>query len=214
MSNKDLPVLYSFRRCPYAMRARMAIAVSEFNCELRELILKDKPEAMLKASPKGTVPVLILTNGQVIDESLEIMLHVLQSEDPDNWLYNKSDSLELIEQYDRLFKPLLDRYKYHVGYKELSFVEHRSNTLPYLNHLNQRLENTRQLMADDIRLADIALMPFIRQYAFVDKPWFDDQDWPYLHRWLDYHLNSPLFKSIMPKFKLFNDGFHYTFPQQ
>ncbi|MCW8869781.1 MAG: glutathione S-transferase [Proteobacteria bacterium] len=214
MSDKDLPVFYSFRRCPYAMRARMAIAVSEFNCELRELILKDKPEAMLKASPKGTVPVLILTNGQVIDESLEIMLHVLQSEDPGNWLYDKSDSLELIEQYDRLFKPLLDRYKYHVGYKELSFDEHRSNTLPFLNQLNQRLENTVQLMADDIRLADIALMPFIRQYAFVDKPWFDDQDWPNLHRWLDNHLNSRLFKSIMPKFKLFNDGFRYTFPLQ
>jgi glutathione S-transferase len=214
MAEKDLPVLYSFRRCPYAMRARMAIAVSEFNCELRELILKDKPAAMLKASPKGTVPVLKLTNGQVIDESLEIMLHVLQSEDPDNWLYNKSDCLELIDQYDSLFKPLLDRYKYHVGYKELSFDEHRSNTLPFLNQLNQRLENTRQLMADDIRLADIALMPFIRQYAFVDKPWFDDQDWPNLHRWLDNHLNSRLFKSIMPKFKLYNDGFRYTFPLQ
>src|SRR5690554_369516 len=212
MSNQNLPVLYSFRRCPYAMRARMAIAVSDYRCELREIILKDKPEAMLKASPKGTVPVLILENGTVIDESLAIMLHVLQLNDSQNWLLYKADSLSLIEEYDIRFKPLLDRYKYHVGYPELSFDEHRDNTLPYLIALNQKLENSDHLLGDNIQLADIAIMPFIRQYAFVDKQWFDQQDWPALQDWLHKHLNSSLFKRIMPKFKLFNDGYTYQFP--
>ncbi len=212
MSNQELPVLYSFHRCPYAMRARMAIAVSEFNCELRELILKDKPDAMLKASPKGTVPVLVLQDGQVIDESLDIMLYVLHYNDPENWLTDKTNSLTLIEECDRQFKPLLDRYKYHVGYPELSFDEHRANTLPFLHSINQRLENSTYLLDEDIRLADIAIMPFIRQYAFVDKKWFDAQDWPALQNWLNKHLNSQLFKSVMPKFKLFNEGFTYSFP--
>lgn len=212
MSNQNLPVLYSFRRCPYAMRTRMAIAASDYHCELREIILKDKPKTMLIASPKGTVPVLVLEDGTVIDESLEIMLHVLQHNDPENWLLDKADSLRLIEEYDIQFKPLLDRYKYHVGYPELSFDEHRANTLPFLNVLNQKLENSAHLLGDNIQLADIAIMPFIRQYAFVDKQWFEQQDWPALQSWLEKHLNSSLFKYIMPKFKLFNDGFRYEFP--
>ena len=194
------------------MRARMAIAVSEFNCELRELILKDKPDAMLKASPKGTVPVLVLQDGTVIDESLDIMLYVLHYNDPENWLTDKTNSLALIEECDQQFKPLLDRYKYHVGYPELSFDEHRANTLPYLNALNQQLEKSTYSLGDERRLADMAIMPFIRQYAFVDKKWFDTQHWPHLHAWLEEHLNSRLFKSVMPKFKLFNDGFTYDFP--
>ncbi|GAA4812636.1 glutathione S-transferase [Marinicella pacifica] len=214
MSNQELPVLYSFRRCPYAMRARMAIAVSEFYCELRELILKDKPTAMLKASPKGTVPVLVLQDGQVIDESLDIMRYVLQYNDPENWLADKAHSLALIEEYDRQFKPLLDRYKYHVGYPELSFEKHRANTLPFLNTLNQRLEQSANLISDDTRLADIAIMPFIRQYAFVDKNWFDGQDWPHLQHWLNHHLNSRLFHQVMLKFKLFNAGSTYQFPAE
>lgn len=212
MTDQDLPVLYSFRRCPYAMRARMAIAASEFTCELRELILKDKPGAMLKVSPKGTVPVLVLTDGTVIDESLDIMLTVLEQHDPGHWLNDRDKSLDWIQQYDKEFKPLLDRYKYHVGYPELSFEQHRDNTLPYLSRLNEQLKDSDNLICDDIRLADIALMPFIRQYAFVDKAWFDQQPWPHVHRWLNDHLNSDLFKAIMPKFKLFNDGFSYTFP--
>lgn len=212
MRNQNLPVLYSFRRCPYAMRARMAIAVSDYRCELREIILKDKPEAMLNASPKGTVPVLLLEDGTVIDESLAIMLHVLQLNDPQNWLLDKADSLSLIEEYDIQFKPLLDRYKYHVGYPELSFDEHRANTLPFLNSLNQRLDNNTFLIGNNIRLADIAIMPFIRQYAFVDKQWFEQKDWPALQDWLDKHLNSSLFKRVMPKFKLFNDGYRYPLP--
>ncbi len=205
-------VLYTFRRCPYAIRARLALANAGVNLELRELMLRDKPDDMLKHSPKGTVPVLITSGGQVIDESLDVMLWALQQNDPDNWLQKIDNSLKLIKENDEQFKPLLDRYKYADRYPELNETQHRNLTLPFIQSLNKRLQANDYLLSDRMTLADVALFPFIRQYAFVNKKWFDQLPIPALQNWLDDFLGSKLFIQVMPKYKLYNDGFQYHFP--
>ncbi len=189
----------------------MALAYAEINLELRELILRDKPADMLKQSPKGTVPVLVLNNGHVIDESLDVMLWALEQKDPEGWLNGKKHSLALIEEYDKSFKPLLDRYKYADRHLQLSEKQHRELTLPYIESLNNRLSNTKHFFSNQISLADVALFPFVRQYAFVDKNWFDQQPFPNLQKWLKHFLDSKLFQQVMLKYKLFNDGFSYHF---
>ena len=191
----------------------MALVYTNTSVQLRELLLKDKPAHMLKASPKGTVPVLITTGGTVIDESLDVMHWALDQSDPDGWLLQQADSQPWIAHNDQVFKPLLDAYKYADRHPQLTPARHRDNTLPHLLRLNQQLQQTHWLLGDQIRLADIALMPFIRQYAMVDKPWFDAQNWPGLQRWLAELLAHPWFIGAMPKFKLFNDGFRYRFPE-
>lgn len=206
------PVLYSFRRCPYAIRARMALTYANIHCELREIWLRDKPGHMLEVSPKGTVPVLITTDGQVIDESLNVMLWALQQHDPHNWLDDLTPGMDWINRNDQQFKPLLDAYKYVDRYPEKSPEQHREFTLGYLNDLDNQLTTSKWLVSHQVTLADIALMPFIRQYALVDKRWFDQQPWPHLHKWLNRLLNSDLFTISMTKFKLFNDGNRYAFP--
>ena len=205
-------VLYTFRRCPYAIRARMALAYANIHCELRELMLKDKPADMLKHSPKGTVPVLITADGKVIDESLEVMLWALKQSDVDNWLADLIQSQTLIQTNDEEFKPLLDRYKYADRYPELSAQQHRDLTLPYIKSLNDSLSEHRFLIGNQICLADIALFPFIRQYASVNKAWFEQLPYNMLQQWLSYFLNSPLFNQVMKKYKLYNQGFHHSFP--
>ncbi|MCX7553748.1 glutathione S-transferase [Marinicella sp. S1101] len=205
-------VLYSFRRCPYAIRARMALAQAEINCELRELMLRDKPKDMLKHSPKGTVPVFITQPGQVIDESKDVMLWALQQNDPDDWLHDLEISLQLIEKIDHEFKPLLDRYKYADRHPEMTDSEHRDLTLPHIKALNEKLERSEFLLSNQITLADIAVFPFIRQYAFVNKKWFDDLPYTALKKWLQHFLDAELFHNIMPKCRLYNDGFSYQFP--
>ena len=204
--------LYSFRRCPYAIRARMALAYANVQCELRELILRDKPADMLKHSPKGTVPVLITADGKVVDESLAVMLWALEKNDPNNWRHNLATDLEIIELNDRVFKPLLDRYKYADRHPELSEQQHRELTLPYIKNLNESLIEHNFLTADHIGLADIALFPFIRQYAWVNKAWFDQLPLSQLQQWLDYFLNSSLFHQVMKKYQPFNQGHSYSFP--
>lgn len=205
-------ILYSFRRCPYAIRARMALANSGVRYELRELVLKDKPQDMLNHSAKGTVPVLLTGSGLVIDESLDVMTWALKQNDPDNWLENSTTSDGLIQQNDHSFKPLLDRYKYTDRHPELSEQQHRELTLPYIENLNNKLKGHQFLLADQICLADIALFPFIRQYALVNKDWFDQFPVPYLQQWLAYFLNSALFNQVMKKYKLYNHGFSYDLP--
>lgn len=206
-------ILYTFRRCPYAIRARMALAYAGIELELRELMLRDKPADMLKHSPKGTVPVLITHDGQVIDESLDVMLWALQQNDPNNWLQDSKRSLQLIKQYDHQFKPLLDRYKYADRHPELSEEQHRELTLPYIDSLNQLLEKHQFLYSNQMSLADVALFPFIRQYAFVNKNWFDQLPYTKLLHWLEYFLTSDLFNQIMVKYRLYNEGYNYQFPK-
>ena len=195
-----LPVLYSFRRCPYAMRARMALWISGTECELREVKLADKPEAMLAASPKGTVPVLVQPSGQVIDESIEIMRWALSRNDPEDWL--AGDDAGLIELGDGAFKHHLDRYKYPDRYADEpghARTDHRGEGLAILSDLSFRLAGREQLMGDRRTMADIALFPFIRQFATTDRDWFDAQPIPDLQRWLDGHLASNLFAAVMDK---------------
>ena len=192
----ELHTLYSFRRCPYAMRARMGLLTSRISASIIDIDLKDKPQAMLNASPKGTVPVLILNGGTVIDESLDIMMWALKQNDPDNWLDNQYD---LIETNDGTFKKNLDRYKYPNRYPDKDCSHARDSASEFLWLLNERLERNKFLNADYITLSDIAIFPFIRQFAHVDKDWFYTQNWDALSAWLKKHLESNLFKTIMDK---------------
>ena len=197
------PVLYSFRRCPYAMRARLAIAVSGTICELREVKLSAKPDAMLAASPKGTVPVLVLPDGQVIDESLDIMRWALAARDPERWL--DRDDPALIDRNDGPFKHDLDRYKYPERYG-VDPLKHRVMAMDFLLELEARLCRAHQLCGPVRSLADAAVMPFVRQFAAIDQKWFGDQSLPHLKLWLADHLSSELFKRIMLRIAAWTPG--------
>jgi glutathione S-transferase len=203
----NVPVLYSFRRCPYAMRARLALWVSGQRCVLREVALAQKPEAMLKASPKGTVPVLVTSEG-VIDESLDIMLWALQQNDPQAWLpqtpHDLSAVLPLIRASDTVFKQHLDRYKYPSRFGLLDGLNDREKGADFLTTLEQRLTQHAFLNGDRWGLADVALAPFVRQFAHVDRPWFESQAWPLLNKWLQSFEQSTAYKAIMHKYKVWH----------
>lgn len=188
------PILYSFRRCPYAMRARLALAVSGAGCMLREIRISAKPEAMLAASPKGTVPVLVLPAGEVIDESLDIMRWALERRDPEGWL--KRDDPELIARNDGDFKHHLDRYKYSERHGSDAHL-HREGGQAFLHDIDRRLADSGQLCGPVRGLADAAIMPFVRQFAAVDREWFDELALPHLKLWLATHLASSLFETVM-----------------
>ncbi len=200
----DAPILYSFRRCPYAMRARMAIIASGHSVKLREVVLRNKPEDMLAVSPKGTVPVLCLLDGRVLDESLEIIHWVLGNNDPEGWL--SGDDPSLIAHNDGPFKAALDRYKYPNRYGLNDGLEHRQEGAIFLNDLNAMLSKHIYLKGAAIGLTDIAIFPFIRQFAATDPAWFDAQAWPNLQNWL-YELSAtPLFELAMQKFPQWHSG--------
>lgn len=213
-----LPVLYSFRRCPYAIRARLGISASQTQVQLREVVLKDKPAAMLEASPKGTVPVLVLTKEQVIAESLDIMHWALNQHDPDNWLASDNPEQQqliaaLIADNDRVFKPNLDKYKYFDRFPEQTQAAYRHQCESTLQQLEHCLQRTKFLTADRCTLADAAIFPFIRQFAFVDKVWFDQSPYPALQAWLDNWLNSSQFLAVMHKYPQWQtDQLVTTFP--
>ncbi|MGD0959148.1 MAG: glutathione S-transferase [Methylomonas sp.] len=197
------PVLYSFRRCPYAMRARLAIAAAQIAVELREIELRDKPDAMLSASPKGTVPVLQLENGEVIAESLDIMYWGLGRNDPLRWLeagrLTQADAL--IQWNDGEFKVYLDRYKYADRYPERSASAYRREGERFLAALEQRLNKHPYLCGASFSLADAAILPFIRQFAAVDSIWLQTAPYPALREWLRQFLISRLFNAVMIKYK-------------
>ncbi|MEG3639623.1 glutathione S-transferase [Magnetococcus sp. PR-3] len=195
------PILYSFRRCPYAMRARLALFTSNVVCELREVVLRDKPAALIDLSPKATVPVLHHPNGAVVDESLDIMLWALEQHDPQGWKKpDMSEMLKLIKRNDQSFKHHLDRYKYPDRYENTDPLQHRMLAQSILQHLEQQLQNTPYLLGNAPCLADFAILPFIRQFAFVDKAWFDSTPYTALQHWLATFLESPLFTAIMQKY--------------
>ncbi len=202
----SLPVLYSFRRCPYAMRARMAIRYSGIPVELREVMLKNKPETMLRASPKATVPVLI-DHDRVIDESLDIIFWALQQHDPDHWLepQQQDQALSLIRQNDNIFKIHLDHYKYFDRFPEHDQLYYRQKGEIFLQALEQRLQQQPFLLGE-AGLADIAIFPFIRQFAFVDMPWFETSPYPALRNWLNHWLDSDHFSSIMQKYPAWDEN--------
>ncbi|WP_085714893.1 glutathione S-transferase [Pseudomonas sp. B28(2017)] len=195
--------LYSFRRCPYAMRARMALRYSGVAVDIVEVSLKAKPTEMLALSGKGTVPVLS-ADGRVIDESLDIMRWALAQNDPQDWLLKDDPDAAahiapLIEQNDQVFKGHLNRYKYAERYPEQPMEVYRSEGEVFLRRLDQLLEERDYLLADHPSLADVALMPFVRQFAHVDREWFAQTPYLRLQAWLQRLLASDLFTSIMKK---------------
>ncbi|MFK7702437.1 glutathione S-transferase [Pseudomonas caspiana] len=196
-------VLYSFRRCPYAMRARMALRYAGCTVQVHEVSLKAKPPEMLERSPKGTVPVLVLED-QVLEQSLDIMHWALAQNDPDNWLLiddgdGRRDIQALIEENDQAFKQHLDRYKYFVRHPEYSQEHYRQLGEVFLQKLEARLQHQDFLVTDQVTLADIALAPFIRQFSAVDPEWFATSPYPKLRGWLERFIQSELFKAVMAK---------------
>jgi len=206
--------LYSFRRCPYAMRARLALAISSQPVNLREIILKNKPPEMLAISPKGTVPVLQLTDGSILEESLDIMIWCLQKSDPQGWL--KGDLVEminLIDENDFEFKHWLDRYKYAPRFPDNNEYFYREQGEEFLMTLENRLRQTSYLFGPEITLADMAIFPFARQFASVDKVWFAQSPYCQLQAWLSNLSNNTLFHSIMQKYpQWLESGEEITFP--
>ncbi|QQN73303.1 glutathione S-transferase [Croceicoccus sp. YJ47] len=191
-----LPVLYSFRRCPYAMRARLALMITGTRCELREVKLSAKPDALLAASAKGTVPVLVMADGTVVDESIDIMRAALSRHDPEGWL--DRDDPALIAANDGGFKHDLDRYKYPERHGS-DPLAHRAAGMRFLRDLDTRLSQAAQLCGHARGIVDAAIFPFVRQFAAVDRAWFADAPVPHVREWLNGHLESELFAAIMTK---------------
>jgi glutathione S-transferase len=196
------PILYSFRRCPYAMRARLAVASSGQGLELREVILRDKPSAFLEASPTATVPCLVTPQG-VIDESLDIMKWALTKNDPEGWLDMPKEGWEWINRADGPFKDALDRTKYATRYPNLNPIEQRAIAAAFLTDLDRQIGTW---VFHRPTIADYAILPFVRQFAFIDKPWFDAQAWPDLHRWLECFLVSDRFEKIWERYAKWQEG--------
>ena len=203
------PILYSFRRCPYAMRARLALQASGVEVELREILLQDKPPQMLQASPKGTVPVLVLADGLVIDQSLDIMLWALQHNDAHRWLpadVALEDALHCIATNDGRFKRTLDRYKYPARCALTDGLAHREAGAVYLRTLQLRLAEAPCLHGHHWGLLDAAVAPFVRQFAHTDPAWFAAEDWPELIQWLQRFEDSTIFHGIMEKVPAWRAG--------
>ena len=200
----ELPIFWSFRRCPYAMRARIGLLKSGVSVELREILLRDKPAPFLETSPSATVPALRSADG-VLDESLDIMVWALKQNDPDDWLQMSEEGWKLIEQSDGPFKSALDRTKYATRYPGVDPNEERAKASDWLMQLDQRLERNEWLLGESATLADYAILPFVRQFANIDRGWFDEQDWPSLRKWLQRFLDSKEFAAIMPKYPVWSD---------
>ena len=201
------PILWSFRRCPYAMRARMALAAAGITCELREILLGKKPDAFLETSAKGTVPVLVLPDGRIVDESLDVMHWALAQADPEGWLdCDLNEANELIAQNDGAFKHHLDRYKYPSRYDDANSDAHFDQAMEDLKAWDTRLDGQTGLTGGATRLADIAIFPFVRQFVAVDRARVEAAGAPRLLAWLDRHLASDRFKQIMTKHDLWVGG--------
>ena len=201
------------------MRARMAISCSGIKVELREVVLREMPPSLLACSPKGTVPVLVLPDGRVIDESRDIMAWALDEGDPERWLLDGREGLleetdHLIDENDYSFKQHLDHYKYADRYPEHPASTYRAEAEGFLRQLEQRLDQRAWLVSEQMGVADVAIFPFIRQFALVDRPWFDRTPWPRLHVWLNYFLDSALFLDVMKKYPQWQEGDAVTqFPE-
>lgn len=201
-----LPVLYSLRNCPYAMRARLAIFKSKQAVELRDVVLNNKPAEMIAASPKATVPILVLASSKVIDESLDIMLWALGESDPDNLVRTETlnSILSLVYLFDHEFKPCLEAYKCAKRYHESNLQECRQACEVYIQNLEQRLSSHEYLIDEEESMADIALLPFIRQFAKVERQWYVQSPYPNLKRWLNQYLQSAMFNKVMAKYPLWS----------
>ena len=203
----SLPLLYSFRRCPYAMRARLGILFAEQAVVLREIVLRNKPAHLLEISPKGTVPVLQLSDGQVIEESREILEWALAQQDPQGLLNTDiTKANALIDENDQKFKHWLDRYKYADRHPERSQLEYRQEGEAFLQTLETLLEQNDYLLGAGISKADIAIVPFVRQFAHVDRDAFYSLPYPNVQRWLRHWLEHPVFLRMMKKYTPWEEG--------
>jgi len=209
--NASLPVLYSLRNCPYAMRARIAIYYAKQKVALRDVVLTNKPDEMIQVSPKGTVPVLVFNEEtktpKIIEESLEVMLWALQESDPDNYLQSGmphllAEMLSLISQFDHEFKACFDKYQCAKRYHEDSLEKDREACEKYIAELEQRLNQHDFLMSNTPSLADIALLPFIRKFSKVERQWYLQSPYPKLRSWLNHYLQSRMFSKVMTKYPL------------
>ena len=201
------PTLYSFRRCPYAMRARLGLLFAELQVELREITLKSKPPHMLAISPKGTVPVLKLPDGQVIEESREILEWALNQQDPSGLLtVDTAQAGRLIDRNDNEFKHWLDRYKYADRHPEMGQSDYRQKGEVFLQVLEDLLADQPYLLGDKISIVDIGIMPFVRQFAHVDRQTFYALPYPKLQQWLKNWLEHPVFLQAMTKFEPWQEG--------
>lgn len=218
LSPLNLPILYSFRRCPYAMRARMALLYAGIKCELREVDLKNKPQTMLEYSPKGTVPVLILQSGKIIEESLDIIDYALSQNDPKNLLQNEdgieSDIQNVIARADNEFIKLVSRYKYFERFPEQSQAEYlKQIEEQFLDSYESQLENNSYIVSDKETRADMAIIPFIRQFAYVDKEYLANSKYKNIYRWLHHYIDNDSFDVVMQKHSPWQDGDEViTFP--
>lgn len=202
-----LPLLYSFRRCPYAIRARLALRAAGIRCELREVVLRDKPAELAACSPKATVPVLVLNDGQVIDESLDIIFWALLQSDPDGWLDIDREFVDsLIARNDNEFKFAIDRYKYPDRYPDATRESFRASGETFLAELEERLESESCLCGSRLSIADIALLPFVRQFAHVDIDWFRASRYRQVNDWLQRFVESARFTSVMDKYPQWRPG--------
>ena len=194
------PRLYTYRRCPYAIRSRLSLYQAKIAYEPIEISLKHKSSEFLALSPKGTVPVLVDIDGAVIEESLEIMLWALSQHDPECWLLNDENaSQKLIDENDFNFKKNLDRYKYADRFPEHSKEYYRSECEIFLNLLNDKLQSNNYLMVERISLADAAIFPFVRQFSLVDEDWFLNSRYQELKKWLHNLINTQMFQEVMRK---------------
>ena len=203
--NDDIPILYSFRRCPYAMRARLAIYVSNIKVQLREILLRNKAPEFLLASAKGTVPVLI-TQKEVIEESLDIMVWSLKQEDPEHWLNMPAEGYNWISRNDGPFKKAVDHTKYSTRFPDLDPKLERAKALEFLTDLNLQIGNSKWMFGKDCSLADMALLPFIRQFSNIDSHWFYSQNLPNVHKWLNYFLETNHFLQVMKKYSIWTSN--------
>jgi len=197
-----LPILYSFRRCPYAIRARLALRVAGIAVDCREVNLRDKPAALRELSPKASVPVLQLPDGRVLEQSLDIMHWALSAHDPEGWLAvaNPCAAADWIARNDDEFKPLLDRYKYAVRHPERSRAQHRESALAgFVLALDERLRESRHLLGAGCSVADAAIFPFVRQFAAVEPAWFEAMPLPGIQAWLANWLRSAIYIAVMRK---------------
>lgn len=207
----DFPYLYSLRNCPFAMRARLAIYKSALPVAMREVDLRNKPSVMLKDSPKATVPILVVSPSLVLEESLEVMLWVLAQNDPQNLLRHDDDDkfngiLALIYRFDSQFKSALEDYKCAKRYHEDNLSDQRAVCEVFIKDLEQRLAGHQFVMDDKESLVDIAILPFIRQFARVERKWYVQSSYPNVKRWLNSYLQHAMFSKVMTQFPCWQPG--------
>lgn len=209
-NESDLPILYSLRRCPYAMRGRMGIALSKQQVLLREIVTKDKPSELLASSPKGTVPVLVLPDGQIIEQSLDVMNWALQQNDPQDLLRSSNPTLsqqvhQLIKVNDDEFIGHLEKYRASIRYRNIDTEQRRQACEGFISNLETLLTDQAYFFGETPSLADFAVMPFVSQFVRVEKKWFVQSEYQNVGRWLRAHLESKLYTQVMKQYPLWNE---------